>query len=303
LTNFPAHKYSCLLHDVAFTLGQTMKPPSPRFRTQLSWYVLTLGLLGSHASLFAQDGAADGRGEIMQRMAASHRLSLGGENPVPLTLHPEPIFRWSNPVQGSTDGMVFLWINASEPAAVVGVYPEGQTETYLQEWVSVSTQPLTARFGDEAVWTPQSGGVEWKKISQAEGAATSAPRRLVQMKALAREFAATFVPWVEPDETRKTPLRLLSQPLYRYEAAGAAADSSLVDGAIFAFAQGTDPQVLLLLEARREGAAVNWRYAVARLASGAVEAQHNGATVWSAPKHDFRPDATRPYLLLKDRTP
>ena len=39
----------------------------------------------------------------------------------------------------------------------------------------------------------------------------------------------------------------MPQPLLRY----AAPDSGVIDGAVFAFAEATDPEALLILEARR----------------------------------------------------
>jgi hypothetical protein len=50
---------------------------------------------------------------------------------------------------------------------------------------------------------------------------------------------------------------------------------------MFAFVMGTDPEVVLLLEAvEREGKAV-WQYAVARATAYAVEASLGDEVVWS----------------------
>ncbi|MAG94065.1 MAG: hypothetical protein CMJ48_09980 [Planctomycetaceae bacterium] len=53
-------------------------------------------------------------------------------------------------------------------------------------------------------------------------------------------------------------LRRLSQPIYRYESDNA----NLLDGAMFAFVQGTDPEVFLLLEARSKGNNHQWEFAL-----------------------------------------
>ena len=52
------------------------------------------------------------------------------------------------------------------------------------------------------------------------------------------------------------PLRLLTQPIYKYETA----DSG---GALFAFVEGTDPEVFLMIEARTVDAGSVWHYALA----------------------------------------
>jgi hypothetical protein len=72
---------------------------------------------------------------------------------------------------------------------------------------------------------------------------------------------------------------LLSQPIHRF----AADKAGIVDGALFAFAEGTDPEALLLLEAvRGEGQSLAWRYTLARLTSRPLEADLDEGRVWSA---------------------
>ena len=61
------------------------------------------------------------------------------------------------------------------------------------------------------------------------------------MRRLARQFSAS----VNDDKFGRQQLRLLSKPLYSYGKAG----SQVLDGAIFAFAKGTNPEVLVLIEA------------------------------------------------------
>ena len=55
-------------------------------------------------------------------------------------------------------------------------------------------------------------------------------------------------------------MRLLTTPLHRHDTI----DSPLSrGGALFAFCQQTDPELLLLIEARQSGAGYRWEYAVA----------------------------------------
>ena len=73
--------------------------------------------------------------------------------------------------------------------------------------------------------------------------ADSAAARLRQMRALAQEFTGrqTNREGVDRD------MRLLAQPIYRYENT----KGDLIDGGLFVFVLGTDPEVFLLIEARR----------------------------------------------------
>ena len=78
-------------------------------------------------------------------------------------------------------------------------------------------------------------------------------------------------------------LRLLPKPIYRYELdAAKAAHPELVDGAVFAFVQGTDPEAVLLIEAIRRGDGIGWQYAFGRATSYFVEVRVGSSVVWNA---------------------
>ena len=87
------------------------------------------------------------------------------------------------------------------------------------------------------------------------------------MRELTRDFSASIGRKVYRHE-----LRLLTQPLYRYEHK----EGQVLDGALFAFAEGTDPELLLLVEARqRKDQPAEWQYAPARM-------NMVGATAWAS---------------------
>ena len=249
------------------------------------------------SALRGQDEAPPGGREVLQKAAAQYSMQLGGDVPRELTFRETPVFRWSNPVQGSPDGAVFVWTDHGRPAAVLGIFPDDNTDTFVHEFQSLASGPITATRSGETVWSPESAGVTFSPIPDAPKVAASEALRLTQMKQLTRQFSATFLPWAVTDDAQRLELRLLPQPLHRYEAPSEARDWS--DGAIFAFAQGTDPQVLLLVEARKDGDSSRWEYAFARSASGKVAGRLGEKEVWSAQRHDFREDSGRPYLLRK----
>ncbi|HEV3005878.1 MAG TPA: hypothetical protein VGX78_15535, partial [Pirellulales bacterium] len=74
-------------------------------------------------------------------------------------------------------------------------------------------------------------------------------------------------------------LRLLPRPLYRYQTQR----TDLIDGALFAFVQGTDPEVVLVLEAVGRDAESEWRYALTRRSVLPLEADIDGERIWSVP--------------------
>jgi hypothetical protein len=82
--------------------------------------------------------------------------------------------------------------------------------------------------------------------------------------------------------------------LFRYEASE---KSRFLDGAIFGFARGTDPLILVLFEARRTGDGHRWHYGFARMATGALTAKYGEKEVFSVEKYDPQ-DQKKTFLYL-----
>lgn len=93
------------------------------------------------------------------------------------------------------------------------------------------------------------------------------------MREIARRFA--FEDRGAKDELYE--LRLMPHPVHRYQAA----DAGLVDGALFVFAYGTNPQALLVIELHRDKEAMNWHYGCARVSGDAVSATLDGKPVFA----------------------
>jgi hypothetical protein len=112
------------------------------------------------------------------------------------------------------------------------------------------------------------------------------------MRALAREFKASV-----DLENGGTQLRLLSQPLFRYE--------SETDGALFAFVLTTDPEVLLIIDDRVGDLGHAWHYAFARMSNHSLVAKHRDRDVWGVPADMDERNPSKPYcsrLIFGPRT-
>jgi len=90
---------------------------------------------------------------------------------------------------------------------------------------------------------------------------------------------------------------MLAQPIYRYESE----DPQVLDGGVFAFVQGTDPEALLMLEAVRKGDGREWHYGFVRRTSGVLDARHRGKLVWHVPTAANRNDPTQPEIYFDVR--
>jgi hypothetical protein len=220
-----------------------------------------------------------------------------------LTLRDEPILRWSNPLGGhKAHGEVFLWTDKGRPAAVLSMYEYTATDGVVHEhheFCSLARGGLHFASPRPLIWAPAEAGIELKLVPDAPAPAASARQRLPQMRDLSARF--TTEKTTRQDETRD--LRLLSQPVYRYEGLDAKEGDAL-DGALFAFVEATDPEVFLLLEARETGGKPAWHYAAARMNSVRLAVALGDVPVWEAdvlPWRDALNRRDRPYTAFQVR--
>jgi len=203
----------------------------------------------------------------------------------------EPVLRWSNPAVGEIHGNVFLWTLNTRPIAVGSLFKWFSPHKHTShEFQSLAEEKLTAKFDGREVWTTKEPGLKFVPLST-DAPADSAMRRLSQMRQLARRFTGHLV----TREGEQHELRLLTQPVYRY----AAPDEGVLDGGLFAFVQGTDPDILFQIEARGEKEP-KWHFAAARMQNCALAVQFDGREVWSMPQLEWSVafDHGQPYTLF-----
>lgn len=196
-----------------------------------------------------------------------------------LTLVDRPILTFSNPVRpDALHGAGFLWTDRGIPRAIGAVWSaEDQKErsqrNLCYEFYSLSEHPLDVTIANSDVrWKPKESGLEWLTLSDAPAPAGSRPLRLTQMRRLAGE-------WSAEGQTGEAELRLLPQPVYRYPETV----TGPLDGAIFAFVMGTDPELFVLLEAwpMGEGSTSSWRVSPVRFSGTPLTLKRNDAVLWS----------------------
>jgi len=170
----------------------------------------------------------------------------------------------------------------------------------IHEFDSLSREhKLIARDKDQVIWSPESAGVEFKDVPKAPKPGKTAPERLRQMKAIAEGFQATMTGW-QADNSDQEVLRLLPRPLYRYDLKNARdAGPKLLDGALFAYVLGTDPEVVLVLEAIGTAEKADWQYAFARATSGGLEVKRGREVVWTAGKHPANRNPKLPHFAMQ----
>lgn len=252
----------------------------------------------------AQPGAADDLQEETKKLSELIEKSIDWYDVLPdvsakTTLRPQAVLRWRNVARGQDgEAMMAVWAHNGRPVAMASIYP---WEGYLcHEFGSLSRENrLIARDKGTVVWSPNTAGVEFKEVPGAPAPAETPAARLRQMKAIAERFKGTMTGW-KGDNSDREELRLLPRPLYRYELKEAKEPiASLKDGALFGFVMGTDPEIVLVLEAVGPADHAIWQYAFARATSGGLEAKLDGAVVWTAEKFPPNRVPTNPQVTLR----
>jgi len=227
--------------------------------------------------------------ELMKNSLKIYEFRAGDDGQ-PMKLQPEPLLRWNNPVSGVRDGAVFLWTLGGRPYAAAQVF-QIKNGLWLHEFQSLAPGRFQATMGGgRSVWAPTRAGIEMKPLDGAPVPGKNERQRLTQMRAIVREYAA-----IDDFEDTKSrwELRLLSEPIYRYTAT----DAGLVDGALFAFAHGTDPEVFVLIEAHKKDQAMEYQIGLAPMTAYAVEVSRMDKVVWSAPYRKPPFDPREPFFI------
>jgi hypothetical protein len=223
----------------------------------------------------------------MQKLASSFQVfAVPGKPESKVELVAEPILRYADSTRQTTESGLWIWGAKGRPSAVLCVeyYPNRKRgPSWLYEIASLSTERIAAQRGEALEWTAKQPGLDLKIIADADPPAARPVQRLAQMKSLRARFTAYEHAVIEG----RVELRPLTSPLHRY----ADPAHGITDGAIFSFANGTNPEVLLVLEAHEADGKAAWHYAIVQLTGGAIVVQLDGKDVFQRGEAD--PPAVR----------
>ena len=219
--------------------------------------------------------------EVMQKAIDDLEVSSNKLPAAALKLGKAPLLRYSDPTRGLqgemaglVDGGVWRMGETGRPTALVTleIYRVQKDKTILShEFDSLTPLELAVSSSRGRMWNPKTTDLKITPVPDGPRPANSPKARLAQMRQISRRFAVHG----KVDKEQKSEYRLLSQPIDRYsdEKAG------LLDGAVFAFANGTNPELALFLEASDE----QWSYGVVRLSAAVLFADLDGRQFYQVP--------------------
>lgn len=230
----------------------------------------------------ASGASSPARVSAMARHARSIKVT---ELDKPVALLAEPILRYDDKPRNIFDATLWAWgPPQGRPTAILKVeeYPSRPSDSrWVYGIVALAPERITVKGEDGWEWSSTPPGLDLREIPGAPAPAETEVLRLGQMKQIARRFE------VHEDAgpaRGRLQLRLMPRPVHRY----ADASSGLQDGALFGFAYGTNPDLLLVIESHRErGSAPAWRYGLGRLGGGATFVSLDGRAVRTEPAADI----------------
>jgi hypothetical protein len=255
--------------------------------------------------------------EMKQIAGSFQATTINGGSKTSVAQVAEPLHRWTDPTRENSDGALWAWRSSGRPVAIMAIelYPQHKAfgTVWALEFTSLSTGPIEVEGGEHfdiayvdmappradgrLRWVPAKGGLEFREIHDTPAPGSTEAERLRQMRDLLKRFSAReFYDITAQDYA----LRLLSRPIDRYADAG----SGLLDGAIFIYANGTNPEVLMVIEARRQGTgSTSWWYAAAPLTRAAPAIRLGQRDVWTHPTKDVPAPKDTYFLARRPRRP
>jgi hypothetical protein len=210
-------------------------------------------------------------------------LKLGG---TPLLRYNDPTRSLGEATTGLLDGGVWRLGETGRPTALVTleIYRVQKDRAILSyEFVSLVPSELAIASPRGPSWNPAGTELKMARLPEAGRPADSAKARLAQMRQASRRYSVHET----LEKGDKVECRLLPQPIDRYSDE----ERHIADGAMFVFANGTNPELGLLLECDAD----EWSYGLVRLSAAALSADLDGKQCFEALQRFGQP-RTAPYL-------
>ncbi|MDB5350358.1 MAG: hypothetical protein JWN86_1605 [Planctomycetota bacterium] len=285
-------------------------------RKTASWVTSLVVLLISSLGVAQEPDPKDDRAarlEEMTRLIKDLKISdTSRPSADDAVVSPQPLHRWNDPTRDFSDGTLWAFGSVGRPVALgtMELYgtPKG-VENWSIELIAVAPGPILGSasgtylplgaayrpgLGGPLRWTPKGNGVEMSAVPGGAGPGISESERLRQMKTIASRITAKEIGPTNGDD-QQFELRLLPRPIHRYDEP----KKGLLDGAIFVYAYGTNPELLAFVEARSgTDKKAFWSVGFARISRAKLAAQLDGKDVWNCP-YTADAAAEEPYHIVR----
>jgi len=232
----------------------------------------------------------------MKEILDGTKLVRLGPTPATVELVSKPVLNWDDVPRGHHYGTLWVWGATGRPAAIIETYTVDFAKA-IGRWPgnvmhSLAPGPLRAERKRGWYWAPTEPGFTPKRLDDVPPPADTKALRRLQMRKLAKRFSANQT-WMGD----RSELRLLPTSIRMYESA----DDGLLDGGLFAFVHGgTNPEVILILEAMHSTKEDYWQYGCVRLGHARMQAKFDDREAWSVGTYNSA-SPNSPYFWILPR--
>ena len=145
----------------------------------------------------------------------------------------------------------------------------------MHEFHSLFSDGVSMELPGKSAWKTKQPGLQWQPFPKTPAPDTIDRKRKLEAKTLARRISANAT---DPSRSRSE-LRLIPTPIYEYSAV----EANVEYGVMFSFCQGTDTELIVLLEARKKEDKREWHYAYATFTDYQLSVAIDSETPWHSP--------------------
>ncbi len=205
--------------------------------------------------------------------AADYKVTRGKDDQ-PIELLEKAVFDWAS--INDYNGAVFAWAENGRPTMLASTFSfplaRSQQRMVVHEFASFAESEATVVGPDGTQWTAKEAKLE--PLAGAPAPAARPNLRKLECRRLAKEFAAHL-----NRRGERWDLRLLPKPLVEYDGVA----DGILGGALFAFVgYSTDPEILLLLEARELKDGPAWCFLAVRFSDKSLFLKFQDKPVWES---------------------
>jgi hypothetical protein len=226
--------------------------------------------------------------EEMQARRAAEKLVNGIEvevfrddNWVKVNRIEKPLLFFTDDTRGHARGSLWAWGDKGRPVATFELYQNGKNfERWITDFCNTSGGKLRASRDGAPWWLENASAVSVKDVPNAPAPAAEAPQRQRELKLLSQKFAGHEI-W-DPNNTRYD-LRRIERPVLTYRDE----EHGLLEGGLFIFGNGTNPEIMLFVEARvdpRDKTKAIWQCLAGRSGYAEMHLEYDGKEVFDAPR-------------------
>jgi hypothetical protein len=210
----------------------------------------------------------------------------------------QPLFRYDDQPRGFRDGTLWMWTSQGRPVAVGKIedWRGEQGPMWITCFASLSTVLIDSKWQAGPTWVSKKPGLQFQAVEAFEAPESTESGRLRQFKKLSDRFSISL----ERNRTDTQELRRLPRHLHRYQLP----ESQIDDSIMFAWtADGTNPDVVLVIEQRSSGEKKEWMYAMSPVTADKVTLQLDGVVVATKDYTPFTGDDTVRYFFERNSSP